>query len=74
MTFEIPVETNAGKIVDVTIGATSEQGGTRSHTVTIGGSGALPFHFFEGEHPYRLEKNGAWHHFLWHHFLSPFLK
>lgn len=53
MTFEIPVETNAGKIVDVTIGATSEQGGTRSHTVTIGGSGALPFHFFEGEHPHR---------------------
>jgi len=53
MTFEIPVETSAGKIVDVTIGATSEQGGTRSHTVTIGGSTSLPFHFFEGEHPHR---------------------
>lgn len=53
MNFEIPKEKNTGKIVDVTIGATAEQGGTRSHTVTIGGSTALPFHFFEGEHPHR---------------------
>lgn len=52
MSFEILKETNAGKIVEVTVGATSEQGGTRSHTVTIGGSSALPFHFFEGEHPH----------------------
>jgi len=53
MTFDIPKETNAGKVVEVTIGATPEQGGTRSHTVTLGGSTALPFHFFEGEHPHR---------------------
>lgn len=53
MNFEIPKETNVGKIVEVTIGATTEQGGTRSHTITIGGSTALPFHFFEGEHPHR---------------------
>ena len=53
MTFEIPKETNAGKVLEATIGATPEQGGTRSHTVTIGGSTALPFHFFEGEHPHR---------------------
>jgi len=53
MTFEIPKETNAGKVVEVTIGATSEQGGTRSHTITIGGATALPFHFFEGKHPHR---------------------
>ncbi len=53
MTFEIPKETNAGKVVEVEIGAAPEQGGTRSHTVTIGGSTALPFHFFEGEHPHR---------------------
>jgi len=51
MSFDIPKETNAGKILEVTLGATSENGGTRSHTVTIGGSTALPFHFFEGEHP-----------------------
>jgi acetyl-CoA decarbonylase/synthase complex subunit delta len=53
MTFEIPRETNPGKIVEVTIGATAAQGGTRSRSVTIGGSTALPFHFFEGLHPHR---------------------
>ncbi len=53
MSFEIPKEKNPGKIVEVTIGATRDQGGTRSHTITIGGSSALPFHFFEGNHPHR---------------------
>jgi len=53
MNFEIPKETSTGRVMKVTLGATSEQGGTRSHTVTIGGSTALPFHFFEGEHPHR---------------------
>ncbi len=53
MTFEIPRETNPGKIVEVTFGATAAQGGTRSRSVTIGGSTALPFHFFEGRHPHR---------------------
>ncbi len=53
MSFEVPKETNVGKITEVTIGATPEQGGTRSHTISIGGSTALPFHFFEGEHPHR---------------------
>lgn len=53
MSFEIPKETNSGGIVEVTIGATAKQGGTRSHTITIGGSTSLPFHFFEGEHPHR---------------------
>ena len=53
MGFEIPVEKSSGKIAEVTIGATSEQGGSRSSTITIGGSTALPFLFFEGEHPNR---------------------
>jgi acetyl-CoA decarbonylase/synthase complex subunit delta len=53
MSFEIPKETNTGQIMEVTIGATPDQGGTRSHTVTIGGSTAPPFHFFEGEFPHR---------------------
>jgi len=53
LNFEIPKETNSGKIVEVTIGATAEQGGTRSQTTTIGGHTSLPFHFFEGEHPHR---------------------
>ena len=51
MTIEIPKEKNPGKIAEVTIGATPDRGGTRSHTLTIGGSTALPFHFFEGDNP-----------------------
>jgi len=53
MGFEIPVEKNSGTITEVTIGATSEQGGTRSGTVTIGGGTTLPFLSFEGEHANR---------------------
>lgn len=53
MKFELPKENNPGRIREVTFGATPEQGGTRSHTITLGGSTALPFHFFEGEHPHR---------------------
>jgi acetyl-CoA decarbonylase/synthase complex subunit delta len=52
MSFEIPKENNPGKITEVTIGALPGQGGTRSATVTIGGTTALPFHFFEGAHPH----------------------
>jgi acetyl-CoA decarbonylase/synthase complex subunit delta len=53
MNLEIPRETNPGAIGEVTIGATPEAGGTRSHTVTIGGSSSLPFHLFEGRQPNR---------------------
>jgi acetyl-CoA decarbonylase/synthase complex subunit delta len=51
MGFEIPRETNPGAIREVTLGATSEEGGTRSHTLTIGGSTSLPFSFFDGSQP-----------------------
>ncbi len=37
----------------VTIGATKEQGGTRSRSITVGGSTAMPFHLWEGEIPFR---------------------
>lgn len=53
MDFEIPKEKNTGRIIEVVLGATAEDGGSRSQTMTIGGSHALPFHFFEGEHPHR---------------------
>ncbi len=53
MDFEIPKETNPGSIRELTLGATPEAGGTRSHTLTIGGSSSLPFHFFEGRQPNR---------------------
>jgi acetyl-CoA decarbonylase/synthase complex subunit delta len=53
MGFEIPRQPNAGEVVEVTIGATAETGGSRTGTVTIGGSTSLPFHFFEGDQPCR---------------------
>ncbi|MFB3892354.1 MAG: acetyl-CoA decarbonylase/synthase complex subunit delta [Phycisphaerae bacterium] len=37
-----------GKVNSVTIGATAEQGGTRTKTVTVGGGATLPFLAFEG--------------------------
>ncbi|GAH54552.1 unnamed protein product, partial [marine sediment metagenome] len=43
----------ANSINVVTIGATKEAGGTRSHTVSIGGATALPFLHFEGKIPYK---------------------
>jgi len=39
-------------INEVTIGATKEEGGTRSHSITIGGSTALPFLYSEGSFPH----------------------
>ncbi|MBE0477904.1 acetyl-CoA decarbonylase/synthase complex subunit delta [Candidatus Aerophobetes bacterium] len=39
-------------INEVTIGATKEEGGTRSHTITVGGANSLPFLYFEGELPH----------------------
>ncbi|RKX79714.1 MAG: acetyl-CoA decarbonylase/synthase complex subunit delta [Spirochaetes bacterium] len=41
------------RINEVTIGATSEQGGTRSKTITVGGQSTLPFLSFEGESPHK---------------------
>lgn len=44
-------ERYSGKINTVTIGATKEQGGTRTSTVTVGGDSTMPFLHFEGEMP-----------------------
>ncbi len=52
MALEIPVEKWASVVNTVTLGATSAEGGTRSKTVTVGGSATLPFLHFEGEIPY----------------------
>lgn len=43
---------NRLKIETVTIGATPTDGGTRSHKVVIGGQGAMPFLFGDGEIPH----------------------
>jgi acetyl-CoA decarbonylase/synthase complex subunit delta len=50
-TIAIPVEKWTGKVREVTLGATPEQGGTRARTVTVGGETTLPFLHFEGQIP-----------------------
>jgi acetyl-CoA decarbonylase/synthase complex subunit delta len=50
---EIPKEKWSGKVREVTLGATKDQGGTRSRTMTIGGEAALPFLHHEGALPHR---------------------
>ena len=52
VTVEIPKEKYGGKVREITIGATKDQGGTRAKAVTIGGDAALPFMHFEGAIPY----------------------
>ncbi len=42
----------AGKVREITLGATSAAGGTRARAVTIGGETAMPFMHFEGETPH----------------------
>lgn len=53
MPVEVPTDKWAGAVREVTLGATAEQGGTRGHTVTIGGETTLPFMHFEGQTPHR---------------------
>jgi acetyl-CoA decarbonylase/synthase complex subunit delta len=50
--IEIPKEKWSGKVREVTLGATAANGGTRSHTVTVGGQTTLPFLSFEGAIPH----------------------
>jgi acetyl-CoA decarbonylase/synthase complex subunit delta len=49
---EIAKESWAGKVREITLGATAEKGGTRTRTVTIGGETSMPFMSFEGETPH----------------------
>jgi len=53
MKFEIPKETNTGKIIEVSLGATETEGGTRSNRITIGGWNSLRCLKFEGSHPHK---------------------
>ncbi len=53
MAVEILKEKYRSKVGEVVLGATKDQGGTRSHTVTVGGESALPYLHFEGEIPNR---------------------
>jgi acetyl-CoA decarbonylase/synthase complex subunit delta len=60
---EIPAEKWSGSVRQITLGATTADGGTRSHTVTVGGATTLPFLAFEGKIPNRplvaLEVRGS---------------
>ncbi|UCD92638.1 MAG: acetyl-CoA decarbonylase/synthase complex subunit delta [Methanobacteriota archaeon] len=52
MAIEIPKEKWTGRIGEVVIGATSDEGGTRKKKIVLGGENALPFLDFEGELPH----------------------
>jgi acetyl-CoA decarbonylase/synthase complex subunit delta len=52
MPIEIPKDNWPGTVRTVTLGATTEQGGTRSKTVKVGGEKSLPFMFFEAKVPH----------------------
>jgi acetyl-CoA decarbonylase/synthase, CODH/ACS complex subunit delta len=51
MPVEIPKDTWPGAVRSVTIGATPAEGGSRTHTVTVGGQKALSFLHFEQPMP-----------------------
>ena len=53
MPIEFVKDSWPGAVREVTIGATSEDGGTRVRTITVGGEKALPFLHFEVETPNR---------------------
>jgi len=53
MPVEIPKDKWPGAVRVVTLGATAQEGGTRSRTVTVGGEKSLPFMHFEAETPHR---------------------
>ncbi len=51
--LEILKEKWMGKVREITLGATADDGGTRTSTITVGGQTAMPFLSFEGEFPHR---------------------
>lgn len=53
MPIEIVKDSWPGAVHEVTIGASSEEGGTRSRAITVGGERALPFLHFEADMPHR---------------------
>jgi acetyl-CoA decarbonylase/synthase complex subunit delta len=53
MPVEIPLEKWSGAVRTITLGATPADGGTRSHSITIGGEKTLPFLHFEADIPHR---------------------
>jgi acetyl-CoA decarbonylase/synthase complex subunit delta len=52
MPIQFPAEKYTGKIAELTLGATKEEGGTRTRKVTVGGQAALNFHAADGAYPH----------------------
>ncbi len=50
--FKPPIETYPGQVVEVTLGATKANGGTRRQSITIGGEKAPAFYLFETSTPH----------------------
>jgi len=53
MPIELVKDSWPGGVLEVTIGATAAEGGTRNSVVTVGGEKALPFMHFEAEMPHK---------------------
>jgi len=53
MPVEIPKDKWPGSVRKVTIGATAAEGGTRSHSIVVGGESTLPYLHFENQTPNR---------------------
>lgn len=53
MPVDILKEKSRAKVQELVLGATPAEGGTRSHSLKVGGDSSLPFHHFEGEVPNR---------------------
>ena len=51
MPVQVIKDRNSSKVSEVVLGATKEQGGTRTSTIRVGGEGCLPFLHFEGNMP-----------------------
>jgi acetyl-CoA decarbonylase/synthase complex subunit delta len=52
MPVEIPKDKWAGKVRTVTLGATAAEGGTRAHTLTVGGETSMPYLQYESTTPH----------------------
>ena len=53
MAQELAIEKWSGEVAVVTIGATKQEGGSRSRVIKVGGQITLPFLFAEGNLPYK---------------------
>ena len=53
MPIELVKDSWPGGVLEVTIGATAAEGGTRTSVVTVGGEKSLPFMHFEAEMPHK---------------------